>query len=132
MASDENLLSSLDMTDSAAAIRDVVKCVRDHPYVVAVAPAPPTPAPAPAPPAAVSSGTGFFVSSEGHILTNHHVVEGCRYITASKGGRITRFASDEASDLALLMSSEKPRYWASLREVKVQGLLKPLWRLGFP
>ena len=135
MSSDNNPLTSLDMTDSAAAIRAVMNCVREHPpQVTAVAPAAattPAPAPVPAPPK-VSSGTGFFVSSEGHILTNHHVVEGCRNITASKGGRITRFASDEASDLALLMSSEKPRYWASLLGGRGSRVAEAVMTIGFP
>ena len=28
-----------------------------------------------------SSGTGFFVSPHGHVLTNDHVVAGCRRIS---------------------------------------------------
>jgi S1-C subfamily serine protease len=99
------------------------------PVIAAPAPAPP---PTPAPPATVSSGTGFFVSPEGHILTNAHVVNGCRYITASRGGRISRFASDEASDLALLISSEKPRYWASLRGGKGPRVAEAVMAIGFP
>jgi S1-C subfamily serine protease len=53
-----------------------------------------------------SLGTGFFVSMSGHVLTNQHVVEGCRSATISRpgypssGARIV--ASDNTNDLALL------------------------------
>src|SRR6202030_4121038 len=58
---------------------------------------------------------GFFVSAEGHILTASTAVRECRNITSSHGGHITKIASDEASDLALLKSSEKPSAWAPFR-----------------
>jgi hypothetical protein len=62
-----------------------------------------------------SVGTGFFVSGEGHILTDGLVVRECRDINSFHGGHITNIAFDKTSDLALLMSSEKPDAWASLR-----------------
>jgi S1-C subfamily serine protease len=42
--------------------------------------------------AAVASGTGFFVSADGVVLTAHHVVDGCAEISpalaaARPGGR---------------------------------------------
>lgn len=47
-------------------------------------------------------GTGFRVSSEGHYLTNAHVVEGCKLITV--GDLPARVAAiDENFDLALLL-----------------------------
>ena len=30
-----------------------------------------------------SSGTGFFVSGQGHILTNHHVIDGCQNVVVA-------------------------------------------------
>ncbi|MBT5051149.1 MAG: trypsin-like peptidase domain-containing protein [Rhodospirillaceae bacterium] len=52
------------------------------------------------------SGTGFFVSPHGHVVTNHHVVDGCKGIsfTPAGSGRLVGelLASDERKDLALL------------------------------
>ena len=50
-----------------------------------------------------SSGTGFMVSSLGHVLTNAHVVEGCRTIQV-EGSIANLLASDSELDLALLQS----------------------------
>lgn len=55
-----------------------------------------------------STGSGFVVSSKGHILTNAHVVEGCSEINARlplQGPRKTSVvAVDSQNDLALLDS----------------------------
>jgi S1-C subfamily serine protease len=36
-----------------------------------------------------SSGTGFFVSSSGRIVTNHHVAKDCSGITATTSSRLS-------------------------------------------
>jgi len=99
---DENkqyLLTSVDMKDSAAAIRATVTCVNEHP---------PGGGPSPEPETTISaiSGTGFFVSPK-RVVTNNHVVSGCtkdiqvqypngRAYTATVSGQ------DATNDLALL------------------------------
>lgn len=57
----------------------------------------------------VSSGTGFFVSDAGHVLTNNHVIEGCSEISVAKFGlpsvRARLVAADAKNDLAVLSTS---------------------------
>ncbi len=57
----------------------------------------------------VSSGTGFFVSESGHVLTNQHVIEGCTRTTVQvRGGAAVDavvLASNTGVDLALLQTS---------------------------
>ena len=60
------LLATVDMKDSAAAIRAIVNCVNEHP---------PGGGPSPEPETTIS-GTGFFVAAN-RVVTNHHVVSGC-------------------------------------------------------
>ncbi len=57
-----------------------------------------------------SSGTGFLVSSEGHIATNEHVVDGCseikvRFRSSPQQFEATVISRDKANDLALLKTS---------------------------
>jgi len=61
----------------------------------------------------VASGTGFYVSNEGHIITNYHVIDGCMDMKVHTKGRIIptlRIADDELNDLALLKISETPSH----------------------
>lgn len=55
---------------------------------------------------ASSSGTGFLVSREGHLLTNHHVVDGCARTTFQIPGQdaveAELLAVNAETDLALL------------------------------
>jgi serine protease Do len=54
----------------------------------------------------ISLGTGFLVSDDGYILTNHHVVDGASAITVRLSDRrefkAKLVGSDEQSDVALL------------------------------
>ena len=59
----------------------------------------------------VASGTGFYVSAEGHIITNNHVIDGCKEIKIHLKGKVLDtviIATDPQNDLALLKSDEEP------------------------
>ena len=61
----------------------------------------------------VASGSGFYVSKEGHIATNHHVIDGCRNVKIFAKGKLINtdlIASDRLNDLALLKATINPPY----------------------
>lgn len=101
------------------------------------APSPnPVPSQPPAPPAApppprtsdadqrrendkVSTGTGFFVSQDGHLVSNAHVVKGCvraqvRY-GLSEFHEASIVARDSANDLAIIKTDIRPQAVAAVR-----------------
>ena len=63
-----------------------------------------------------SSGTAFFISKKGHLLTNNHVVEGCSVskITYQNKDYDTKLlATDKTLDLALLKTKVRPKSYIS-------------------
>lgn len=60
-------------------------------------------------PTSSRSGSGFFVSKRGHVLTNAHVVKGCRRVTVGDGPekqtQTDIISMDRIHDLALLKLS---------------------------
>ena len=61
-----------------------------------------------------AAGSGFIISSEGHILTNNHVIDGADEINIALSDRreltATVVGKDQLSDLALLkIDAEDPR-----------------------
>ena len=52
-----------------------------------------------------STGSGFRVSGQGHVLTNAHVVRGCTEVRIPPSGAVEVLAREGSSDLALLQAS---------------------------
>jgi S1-C subfamily serine protease len=59
-----------------------------------------------------SSGTGFFVTAQGHVMTNSHVIDGCRTARIVPPGQppvaATVIAKDSTNDLAVLRADYEP------------------------
>ena len=83
---------------------------------------------------AAASGTGFFVTRSGHIITNHHVIEGCNAVKVSfKGDEIEAkvLAIDKINDLAIIKAKIKPNKVYSVSGEDV-ALLEDVIIAGFP
>ena len=81
-----------------------------------------------------SSGTGFFVSRSGHVITNHHVVEECKAVKVSfKGNEVKAsvLAVDRHNDLAILKTALNPNKVFPVSG-KDAALLDDIVIAGFP
>jgi serine protease Do len=127
---DENkqLLTRVDMNDSAAALRAIVNCVRDHP------PGGGAPSAEAEKAETTISGTGFFVAPN-RVVTNNHVVSGCTkdiQVQYPDGGRYTARISgqDPNNDLVLLHTDMDNRSTATFHPTPRVG--DPVATYGFP
>ena len=83
----------------------------------------------------VSTGTGFFVSSRGHLITNQHVVKGCSAIDVFVEGRLSAaqvIDIDESMDLAILKVSEPSRTFPLVLSNSQPQLGESIVALGYP
>jgi hypothetical protein len=81
-----------------------------------------------------SSGTAFFVSNKGHLLTNNHVVDGCDVskITYKDKDYNTRLlATDKTLDLALLKAEINPKSFINFSKDDAKKLNK-IYVGGYP
>jgi S1-C subfamily serine protease len=73
----------------------------------------------PSAPSEVTIGSAFFITPQGHLLTNAHVVKDCGTLTAYHGtddpllGRLV--ASDTTNDLAIVATASSPASIATFR-----------------
>ncbi len=80
-----------------------------------------------------STGSGFFVTGAGHLVTNAHVVEGCSRVSLAGGSRLTILDVDAGSDLALLKTgATSTRAPLFLRQGRGVRLADSVVVAGFP
>ena len=80
------------------------------------------------------SGSGFFVSRDGHVITNHHVIEGCNTTKVSfKGNQVDAqiLAVDKMNDIAILKTNIKPNSIFPISNEDV-SLLEDVVVAGYP
>ncbi len=82
------------------------------------------------------TGTGFFITQQGHLLTNAHVVNECKEVTVASPGGIASTAKivacDKENDLALLQSPNRPAAIATLRGARPIRPGETVVAYGFP
>lgn len=84
-----------------------------------------------------STGTGFIASKAGHVLTNHHVVDGCKEVRAQIPAGDTEVtpvvARDPRNDLALVKLSSPPTMSiATFRDGQIVRQGDSVVAVGFP
>jgi S1-C subfamily serine protease len=82
------------------------------------------------------SGTGFVVSANGHVVTNHHVIDGCvgdiqGNLTGEAPVKLRVVSSDETNDLALLQAPTPFKDVATIKE-KALHSGDSVVAIGFP
>ena len=80
------------------------------------------------------SGTAFFINSKGYLLTNNHVVEGCKLQQIKyndKDYEAKIIATDKTLDLALMKIEAKPKNYLNFSESSPEKLQK-VYVAGYP
>lgn len=131
-ASDKRPLASLELTDSAGAIREVVHCRQDI-LTTAAAHGQPPQQTNPGHDGSEHYGTGFFVAPH-YVLTNMHVMKGCaegwvKYADY-RAERAYIAGCDETNDLALLRTEMVNNGIATFRFAPRLG--EAAYAYGFP
>lgn len=80
----------------------------------------------------VWSGTGFFINRDGWIVTNAHVVEGCRRVSVPSLGETKEWVLDSINDLAAIkISSGQGKESLLLRDAPAR-LGEDIVAVGYP
>tara|TARA_R110000751_G_C13737777_1_gene477144 strand:+ start:82 stop:1416 length:1335 start_codon:yes stop_codon:yes gene_type:complete len=86
-------------------------------------------------PIVASSGTAFFIDNNGHMITNHHVIEGCKDKSQisynNENIKAKLIAKDEFLDLALLKADVKNSNFINISSAPPKKL-KRIIVAGYP
>jgi len=77
------------------------------------------------------SGSGFFVTADGYVVTNNHVIDGCVSIEVAGVGVATLVRADPPNDLAVLRTTKRDATPVPLRLGSLR-LGEDIVALGFP
>lgn len=83
----------------------------------------------------MAAGTAFLVTAQGHVVTNNHVIEGCREVKTQIEGvpqSLTSLAQDRENDLALLKLQRSVSQFAAFSDGKGLRPGQPVVAVGFP
>ena len=81
-----------------------------------------------------ASGSGFIISSSGHVITNNHVIEGCNEVKIHYNGekyKASIIAKDDYNDIALLKANFTPSIIFSIKNGNAE-LLEDIYVAGYP
>jgi S1-C subfamily serine protease len=80
-------------------------------------------------------GTGFFVSDQGHVITNHHVVEGAdKIVIFTEDGKVEAevLAASEKWDIAILKAPLENTPFVKIGDSSSVNLGDEVFTIGFP
>jgi len=81
-------------------------------------------------------GSGFFISKAGHVVTNYHVIDGCKAVaietTTGKEVPAVVIATDKRHDLAVLKAKIAAPAIAVFRSPTTNDAGKDLFVVGYP
>ncbi len=83
---------------------------------------------------AAATGSGFAVSADGYVITNHHVIDGCEKVFVHTSGKTIAtdlVTYDQQNDLALLKADFKPEAVFPLSNTRPE-LLQDIYVAGYP
>ena len=84
--------------------------------------------------ASSSSGTAFFINNRGNLLTNNHVVDGCKSLSINYNNKeydAQLIATDKTLDLALLKANVRSKSFINFSNYNPKKLQK-IYVAGYP